>query len=185
MRLLYIANGERSFEYRNIQDKPLGAIDRGDALAAIGAYVLMPNHFHLLVRETREGGITKYLRGLLTGYSSYFNKRHNRVGSLFQSRFKAEHVDRDEYLRYLFAYIHLNPIKLLEPKWKEVGIQNLERAEVFLCSYQYSSYAEYGGPSSVPREEVAILSPEVFPEYCAKRKEFDSFVREWLDYKTD
>ena len=184
MRLLYIANGKNSFEYRNIQNKSLGEIDRGEALTAIGAYVLMPNHFHLLVRESREGGMTKYLRGLLTGYSSYFNKRHNRVGSLFQSRFKAEHVNRDEYLRYLFAYIHLNPVKLIEPEWKEVGIQNSEQAEKFLRTYRYSSYNDYGGRTSVVREEAAILSPELFPEYFVERRDFDNFVHEWLNYKT-
>lgn len=60
----------------------------------------------------------------MTAYTMYFNKKYERTGSLFQGTFKAEHLDRDEYLKYIFTYIHLNPIKLIDPKWRENGIKN-------------------------------------------------------------
>ena len=91
----------------------------------------MPNHFHILVKEKIENGISKFMGKLTTGYSMYFNKRYDRTGSLFQGVFKSVHADSDEYLKYLFAYIHLNPIKLINPEWKENGIKDKNRANAF------------------------------------------------------
>ncbi|MDO8518443.1 MAG: transposase [bacterium] len=183
LKLLFLANGEKSFVYRDIEDAAYSEIDKGGQLVAVGAYVLMPNHFHILVKEIRQNGTTDFMRKLLTGYSSYFNKRHNRVGTLFQSRFKAQHVHRDEHLKYLFAYIHLNPVKIIEPQWKEKNLQNLMGVKKFLDGYTYSSYQEYIGPSYGSREESAILSRQVFPDYFASPHSFKDFVQEWLTYK--
>jgi putative transposase len=139
----------------------------------------MPNHFHILVKEIKEGGVTKFMGKLTTGYSMYFNKTHKRVGPLFQGRFKAEHVDRDEYLKYLYAYIHLNPVKLIDPKWKENGIADKAGAKAYLDGYRYSSYPDYAG---VSREEKAILSPREFPEYFEKPHDMEEFISDWLSY---
>jgi putative transposase len=109
VKLLYLSNSTEPYKFDRIKGKALHEIKRGDALVAIGAYVLMPNHFHLLIREVSDGGISKFMEKLATGYSAYFNKLNNRKGVLFQNRFRAEHVDNDEYLKYLYAYIHLNP----------------------------------------------------------------------------
>ena len=181
-RLLYIANGKQPVIYKLIQGSTLESIERGDQQTAIGAYVLMPNHFHLLVKEVRKGGITEFLRKLTTGYSMYFNKKYERVGALFQGTFKAKHIDRDEHLKYLFAYIHLNPIKLIESKWKESGIHNIVRAKKFIAEYHYSSYPDCIG---MERAEKIILSPVEFPEYFEDIQSFADFHREWLQYKDD
>lgn len=122
-RLLYIANDEAPFKYELIQSKSLKEIKRSKPLVAIGAYALMPNHFHLLVKEIRAGGISAFMEKLTTGYSAYFNKRNDRVGALFQGTYKAQHANSDAYLKYLFAYIHLNPVKLIESAWREGGYQ--------------------------------------------------------------
>ena len=74
------------------------------------AFCLMPNHFHLLVKQKSKQGITKLMEQVITAYSMHFNKRHERVGHLFQSRYKAALVDSDEYLLHLSRYIHLNPV---------------------------------------------------------------------------
>jgi len=125
IKLLFIANGTEPFVFR---DFPIGLpyveIDRGEVFVAIGAYCLMPNHFHILVREKTEGGIVKFMSRVLTSYSSYFNKKYERTGRLFEGTFKAKHVDSDRYLKYLFAYIHLNPIKIIDKEWKKNGIGN-------------------------------------------------------------
>lgn len=180
MKLLYVANGEQPFVFRDIEDKAFGEIDRGKPIVAIGAYVLMPNHFHLLLKEIVEGGISMFMGKLLTGYSAYFNKRNKRTGSLFQGPYQAQHADQDEYLKYLFAYIHLNPVKLIEPKWKEEGIRNKVAAKKLLNRYEYSSYADY---MRTTREENAILSMKEFPDYFLEHNEFVEFLEDWLSYK--
>ncbi len=73
------------------------------------AYCLMPNHFHLLVRQNTAEGITKLMKSIGTKYAMYFNTRHNRVGSLFQGTYKAVLAESDEQIMHLTRYIHLNP----------------------------------------------------------------------------
>lgn len=73
------------------------------------AYCLMPNHFHLLLYQKDEDSITRLMRRVTTGYAMYFNNKYNRVGSLFQSRYKASHINADAYLHHISRYIHLNP----------------------------------------------------------------------------
>ena len=108
--------------------KAVFGTDRGLPIVAIGAYCFMPNHFHILVREITEGGVSSFMQKLNTAYTMYFNNSRRRTGALFQGRFKAKHAHSDVYLKYLVSYIHLNPAKILEPKWKEHGIKNLKRA---------------------------------------------------------
>lgn len=178
-KLLYVSNGTTPFEFRNIQSKPLANIDRGEELVAIGAYCLMPNHFHILVKEIIENGISQFMEKFTTGYSKYFNTKYKRVGPLFQGRYKAEHVAGDEYLKYLYSYIHLNPVKIIEPTWKEKGIADKKKAEKFLETYRYSSYLDYGKKF---RSEQAILTPSEFPEYFLDEHDFRDEVANWLNY---
>lgn len=181
IKLLFVANGVNPFVFR---DFPVGMsylkFERGGIIVAIGAYCLMPNHFHILIKETKDGGISMFIRKVLTSYSSYFNKKYKRTGRLFESAFKAKHIDSDEYLKYLFSYIHLNPVKLIDPKWKENGISNRESAIAYLNKYKYSSYLDYVGEN---RKEGVILNKSDFPEYFASFDEFKDFIDEWLKYK--
>lgn len=158
----------------------LMSIDVSDRLVDIGAYCLMPNHFHLIVRENQEGGISRFMKKLLTAYSMYFNKKHKRTGGLFEGPFKARHADSDEYLKYLFAYIHLNPVKIIDPEWKENGITDRGKVKEHLTEYRFSSYLDY--MSDQKREEELILNKPAFPEYFSNFKEFDEFINEWLNY---
>ncbi|MEK7095692.1 MAG: transposase [Patescibacteria group bacterium] len=73
------------------------------------AFCLMPNHFHALVYQIKRDSMTKLLKALSTSYGMYFNKKYQRIGPLFQSRFKASLINRDEYLQHISRYIHLNP----------------------------------------------------------------------------
>jgi putative transposase len=113
---------------------------------------------------------------LLTAYSSYFNKKYDRTGSLFSSEFKSSHLDTDEYLKYIYSYIHLNPIKVSEAKLSvfEVG---KERAFKILESYAFSSYLDYQGSS---REENIILNKEKFPEYFRNQNDFKDYIFDWI-----
>ena len=181
INLLFLCNGSKPLVFKDIpQGLPLWKVNRGEPLVAIGAYCLMPNHFHILVSEIIENGISKFIWKLLTAYSMYFNKKYKRTGRLFEGTFRAEYVDKDEYLEYLFAYIHLNPIKLIDPKWRENGVSNMIESKQFLKDYRYSSYPDYIGES---RPETTILNKSAFPEYFESSKEFEDYVADWLNYK--
>jgi len=184
MALLYLCNGDSSVNIRDQFPKGLSFgnvknFKRGEQLVAIGAYCLMPNHFHILIKEIVENGISRYVSKLSTAYSMYFNRKHTRTGKLFENKFKAEYVDRDEYLEYLFAYIHLNPLKLIEPKWREEGIADMDKARQYLKEYKYSSYPDYIGDK---RQESIILNKEAFPEYFENVKEFDDFITDMMKF---
>lgn len=179
--LLYLCNSEKPINFRNIPKGRSFVCERGNTLVDIGAYCLMPNHFHLLIREKKNGGITKFMGKISTAYSMYFNKKNERTGALFEGRFKAKHINSDEYLKYLFAYIHLNPVKIIDPKWKENQIIDRDNAKQYLTEYRYSSYLDYLG---YVREEGKILERTAFPEYFLEIKDFDIFIAEWLILKS-
>jgi len=178
MALLYVSNGTSSLDYRDLDKDKVFDFERGQQQVAIGAYCLMPNHFHILLTPLVDGGITTFLKKLSTGYSMYFNKKNSRTGSLFEGRYKSEHADDDEYLKYLFSYIHLNPVKLIQSDWREKGIKDKEAVLNYLRRYKYSSYLD----NIVTRPESKILNAEFFPEYFASKKAYDDEMDEWLSY---
>ncbi len=177
IKLLYLCNGSKPLAFREIKNLPLVKIEKGDSCTAIGAYCLMPNHFHLLVKETKEGGVTQFMRKLLTAYSAYFNKKYERTGALFGSEFKSEHLNTDEYLKYIFSYIHLNPLKLKYGDWKDK--LSAEEVAGFLSRYCRSSFLDYCGTE---REESLILNKLAFPEYFPTVESFKSDIFSWFSY---
>jgi putative transposase len=176
VRLLYLCNGTKPIVYRGVRDTPLPLVNKGEAQVAIGSFCLMPNHFHLLVKEIKEGGTTRFMRKLLTAYSSYFNKRYERTGALFGSEFRSAHLNSDEYLKYIFSYIHLNPLKILDSDWRSKAIDPY-KAEKFLNTYYGSSYLDYAFNG---REESCVLSKLAFPEYFPSEEEFKNNIFDWL-----
>ncbi|MEI6228894.1 MAG: transposase [Candidatus Saccharibacteria bacterium] len=84
------------------------------------SFCLMPNHFHLLLYQIRLGAITKLLRSVCSAYTTYFNKKYERVGPLFQGVFKASHIYIDDYLTYITRYIHRNPTDYLNWEWSSL-----------------------------------------------------------------
>lgn len=178
VRLLFICNGTKPVMYRETKKLSLKNIDTGQKLVAIGTYCLMPNHFHLLIKEITNGGIVKFMSKLLTAYSTYFNKKHERTGSLFSSEFKSTHLNTDEYLKYIFAYIHMNPLKIFDVNWKEENL-NISQVESLLNNYVYSSYLDY---LSENREEYIILNKEVFPKYFNTAEDFKRNIHDWINF---
>jgi putative transposase len=84
------------------------------------AFCLMPNHFHMLLYQIELGSVTKLMRAVCSSYSTYFNNKYDRVGSLFQGSFRAILVNNDNYLQYLSRYIHRNPEDYLNWKWSSL-----------------------------------------------------------------
>jgi len=82
--------------------------DRSMVLVRIIAYCLNPNHYHLILEQVEDGGISKFIKKLGGGYTTYFNRRHSRSGALFQGKFKSVHIEINEYLLYLSAYVNTN-----------------------------------------------------------------------------
>lgn len=133
------------------------------------SFSLMPNHFHLQVKQYTKDAITKFMRRLLTGYVVYFNKKYQRVGPLFQNRYKAILIDNESFLLHLSRYIHLNPL-------------NTQSTINFLS---FSSYPYYLG-----KKQASWMKPQEILDYfkSSLRKDikdllsYESFVQ---DYKED
>lgn len=194
IKLLYLCNSERSIDFReDIVRQEINAwdFDCGESIVSIGAWVLMPNHFHLyLTINPRKQGfrkfhklsdneITEFMHKLLTSYSKYFNTKYKRTGSLFEGKFKAIHIENDNQAKYLFSYIHLNPVKLIDSKWKENGLKDKKKAKDFLQKYLWSSYLDYKG---IIRPQNKILDTKSFPRYFQNIKDFDSEIEDWLSF---
>ncbi len=183
LKLLFLSNSVESINVRNIlrkNNEPY-TFERGTPLVNIGAYCLMPNHFHMLLTPCVEDGITMFMQKLGTAYSMYFNKRYNRTGTLFEGPFKAKWADSDIYLKYLYAYIHLNPLKL----WGRVDVASepsIEETLDFLKSYTYSSLSDY---LQIARLENVIIDPKPFPGYFETAADQVDELKDWLTYREE
>ena len=178
--LLYISNSNQSFNFYDLGRNTnfnVYKIERINLLVDIGAYCLMPNHFHVLITQKIENGISKFMQKLSTSYSMYYNKKYKRTGGLFEGKFKSQHADTDQHLKYLFSYIHLNPIKLIQKDWKEKGIKNKKEALNYLFNYFYSSYLDFIGEKRIQNK---ILNIKSFPKYFSSKTSFVEEILEWL-----
>lgn len=119
-------------------------------IVEILAMCLMPTHIHLLLRPLTPNGISLFIQKL-GGYSTYFNKKYNRFGSLIQRPFRVVHIKTQEQLEIIVCYIHTNPVELVEPKWKEKGIRDSKAAMQFLEKYWCSSLPDYLGEKNLSR----------------------------------
>lgn len=121
------------------------------------AICLMPNHFHLLCYQIEKGAMTKLLRGICTSYTMYFNKKYDRVGHLFQERFKASMISNDAYLLHISRYIHLNP---KNAKW------------------EYTSLPYYLG-----KQKAEWIQPEKILEMFEDTNEYQEFLDDLRGYR--
>lgn len=173
MALLYIMNQDASFIIGNfLRDKKKNLSDilkekKEKTLVSILGYCLMPNHFHLVLYEHTENGISRFMGKLLTAYSMYFNTKYKRSGPLLTRPFRSEHINNESQYMYIFSYIHLNPISIINKKWKEKGIKNKKGAKEFIERYQFSSYQDF---LKNDRLESVIIDFSKIPEYIKKEK---------------
>lgn len=149
-----------------------------EPLVNLVAFVLMPNHYHLLVRQEIDGGVSEFMKRLGGGYTGYFNIRHERTGALFQGRYKAKDVGDDQYLQHIISYIHANPA----PIWKN---RPLER-------YRWSTYPAYLGQKSWPWAQRAAewgnelgidggdSHRKAVTEYIAHRQRIDELISDFV-----
>jgi putative transposase len=126
-------------------------------LVEIFCFCLMPNHYHLILKESIEGGTAKFMNKLNAGYTKYFNLKYKRSGHLFQGKYKSKEINADFYLTYLTGYIHLNP------KFPE--------------QYKYSSYLDYLGKK---KTDFLDFRPE---ELEIKIEDYDKFITDLKNNK--
>jgi putative transposase len=150
---VHISNMHRKERATIYTDPPFSTAER---LVDIGAYALMPNHFHILLREVTDGGVSKFMQKLLTGYTMYFNKRFERTGPLFSGGYKSIHVDSDHYMRHVYGYIHLNPASLFDPLWFQRSRREILRLKQKLIEYPYSSLGDHMH-SKMERPEAVLI----------------------------
>lgn len=169
LQLLFLTNSTEKIHRSDLADRKTEDIvqrERGQSLVSIGAYCLMPNHFHLLLKETSEGGIAQFMQRLGTAYTMYFNKKNRRTGNLFMKPFRSRHVYDDRYFQRVINYIHCNVVERFEPGWKKGVVRNMRRLEHQLRMYRYSSFPDYVGEK---RRTAVILSSDGFDIYDSER----------------
>ena len=182
LRLLYIANSSEELRLDNLSAKTeqIAQRPRTETLVSIGAYCLMSNHYHLLLKEIREGGISRFMQKLGTAYTMYFNLKYERTGNLFMKPFRSKHIGKDQYFQHVVNYIHCNVAELFEPGWKRGSVKNMERLVQRMREYRYSSFPDYAGER---RLIAAILSRDGFDTYI--RSSPKKMLRDAQSYYAD
>ena len=138
--------------------------DPAKKIVEIICYCLMPNHFHFLIKQIKDNGISIFISQLANSYTKYFNTKYTRVGALLQGTFKSVHIETDEQLIHASRYIHLNPV-----------VSGLVKN---LNTYEWSSYLEYTKGQAVYSLPQEILS------FFSSPKKYQEFVEARIDYGT-
>ena len=133
-------------------------------LVSVIAYCLMPNHFHLILKQLAEEGIKKYIQRLTNSFAHYYSKKYESSGHLFGGNFKAVHVGSDEQLWHLSRYLHLNPVS-------GYLVENPE-------DYLFSSYGIYLG-----EKKSNFVDPSLVMENFSSPGKYKSFVEDRKDYQ--
>lgn len=138
-----------------------------DKLVDLICFCLMPNHFHLLLNQLKDNGISKYMANLQNSFTRYFNTKHERIGPLLQGQFKAVLIEDDNQLLHVSRYIHLNP-------YSSYVVKDLEGLE----QYPWSSFPEYLG-----RAAVKICNKDVILSQFKDKEDCKKFVFDQADYQ--
>ncbi len=145
-------------------------------LVDILAFVLMPNHYHLLVKPRVEEGIPLFMKKLGGGYVQYFNQKHDRKGTLFEGGYKSIRVTNEAHFIHLPHYIHLNSLDLYMPEWREKKITSTQKAINFLEEYRWSSFPDYIGKKNFP----SITSREFLSKFFGGPQQYRKDTIKWL-----
>ncbi|OGC88272.1 hypothetical protein A3D70_01005 [Candidatus Adlerbacteria bacterium RIFCSPHIGHO2_02_FULL_54_18] len=188
VRLLYYANDTYHDEFWEQSTKNFDKFFRPDKwpeqdpLVKILAWTLMPNHFHLVLKETTENGIAKFMQKLCGSMTTHFNRKYKEKGSLFQGAYKGRTVDLhgDSYLRLLAVYVMLkNPFELY-PGGLTKAIHSFDQAYEWTLRHPFCSSGDFLAGKLSP-----IGDPDIFGELFESPIEFKKFAKESLLYKLD
>jgi putative transposase len=157
--------------------------EKRELLIEILAFCLMPNHYHLVIRQLVENGISIFLQKLGDGYVGYFNEKYYRKGrgSIFQGRPKIVPVETNQQFMNLICYVFTNPTELIERNWKEEGIKNPSKAIEFVKSYRWSSYLDCIGKDNFP----SVTKREFLFEVFGDPQNIKNNVQGWILHKAE
>jgi len=157
--------------------------DQRDKFVEVLAFCFMPNHIHLLVRQIKDGGVSKFMQKTGIGLSKYFNKKYKRKGHVFQDTFKSVHIESDNQFMATVSYIFTNPVALIEVGWKERGIRNHSTEEIldFLENYKWSSYKDSIGIKNFS----SVTQREFLLETMGGVDGLKEVVKDWIEQKKD
>ncbi len=171
-------NGGR-INFNLLRDFVVRDKENREPLVRIMIDCLMPNHFHLLIEEITENGISRFMQKLGTGYAKYYNQKYNRVGGLFQGKFKAVEIKNDIQLQQVLGYINIiNPGQLIKPNLKEEGVRNMKEMEDilnFAKEYSFSTNPDYLGI----RDSI-IIDKGIYKEFFPIPEKYERFTRNFL-----
>jgi len=177
-------NSSKAFDYlRNTKysefDRAIEIAKEGEKFVDIICYAIMPNHYHLLLKELRENGISDFILRSNTSTAKYINTKNNRKGPLFESRFNAKHINSNGYLLALSVYIHLNPLDFLSGmEWRENSLKNWVFQKKKLLSYPYSSINAYMNKNF---EDPIISGTEIVLDQFGNGEDYEQFLRQWCE----
>lgn len=139
-----------------------------ERIVDVHGWCIMKNHYHLLLSERVEDGLTKFLRRLNVGYANYFNEQHKREGTLFQGRTKKVLIKSDRHFLHILNYIHFNPLDYHDfaKDWRDGSVKGSARALKALSEYRWSSYLDYMGQKNFP----SVLTTELFADVSGNYK---------------
>lgn len=161
MRLSYFLNLELKDKEKVLQEIK----DKNRKIINILCYSLMPNHYHMLLKQEEDSGIENFICRAVNGYVKYLNIRNKRVGPLFQGAFKAVRVETDEQLIYLSRYIHLNPVAGY--------LVNFEK----ILNYKWTSLGQY------LTEVESFVDKDFIINYFGNKDKYFMFIKDFEDYK--
>ncbi|TSC90133.1 MAG: hypothetical protein G01um10145_237 [Microgenomates group bacterium Gr01-1014_5] len=161
--LYYYSHGNPKPKFSTLKRFKLVEFEKNPKIIDIACYCLMPNHFHLLIKQQIDGGIQTFMRKILDSYTRYYNTKHRRVGHLFQGTFKAMHIETDEQLLHISRYIHINPyvsslVKILE-------------------DFEFSSYRHFLGITN-----TNFCNKELILESFGNSGKYKEFIDDHIDY---
>lgn len=151
-----------------------------EPLVAVLAFCILPNHFHLLLKEVRKGGISKFMHRFTMAYSKFINEKYNENGNLFQGPYRMRVITDNTHLRYLAAYIMVKNTFEIYPKGFRKSLEEFDNAYVWAKDYQFSSLGSYVGSRQSP-----IITKDILGEIFEKPKDFKKFARECMLYQLD
>lgn len=147
-----------------------------DRLVNLLCFSLMPNHYHLLIKQVTENGISLFMHRLGTAYTNFFNTKYERNGCLFQGPYKIKQITNEQYLAYLSKYIHLNPLEIIESDWQTSGIKDWSKVDDFLNKYKWSSYQDYIGIKNFP----SIINKDLLGEYYPSPDNYKALINTFI-----
>jgi len=151
-----------------IQDEVLRSLIAKQRLVDILAFAIMPNHFHLLLRQNMEDGISKFVSNISNGFARYFNTKYKRVGPIFQGSFRAVFIENDEQLMHVSRYIHLNPVASSILRFEDLRLS------------RWNSFSEY-----LNLNRSNLVDTELIMSLFKDTASYEEFVKDHVGYSKE